>query len=1576
MAIKPTVTADVGLDVEDGDLRQTLQYVEGRIKTITKMVTEAGAAAQRSSDVVATKFRNEMKALQGMLGTMRTLNQMIETSQRSSVRNLLSDQQFAKQTERATQYAKTLKNATTATEAFQARLNTIEKQNSAIGNRNELMSRKQERATERARRNLEELRKLDAELARLDVRARRTDGNFTPERQGVASARASLESAALNSRRVNFDKEFEQLHRAVDAYATRLATVRGEQAQALRVQREAMTLEVQSMTTAERLTKARTVSEQRLLDLRRQLAMAQDKDKANLIALIDLEKARKVLIDQQSRAIRAEQPKAQAEAKTPKMFGEAGMTGVLARTAGYAAAGAAIYGVVGVLQQAATASVDFERKLDTLGAIAGSTKGQMEDLRGIILEVSKNSHFSASELAEASTQLAQAGYSASGVAASLKAANDLAIASGSTMAESVDIMTASMGAFQMAEEDGIRVANGLVGALNKSRLAMPQVALGIQYAGVTAHEMNISFEELTASFAAMAQAGVRSGSTMGTGVRQFLTDLQSPTQKLSDTFRRLGIEFEDIDVASIGLEQVLRNLSEAGFSGAEAYASMEKRGAAAYLAMKSQLPIMDEIKVAMSNQTAAADAAATAGDNFGVAWDKLKNRVFAKWDEALQPVLRGLTELINATEDVDVEAESWIEKLLVLNPTLGGLATVLALFGGKTSESAEAMDRAADASAKASETFNATKTRLDNLDAALVSVIQRSGSLKDGSTALQTETLALMNRFQEVAAAVDATSNSYAGLTAAMRTARGEMARQLAGEAMVAGDAARNEAYSQANNIPAPYKGFEIGRAAGLTAAQQQELHAWLSKPINERTAMETARVSRLGQTAGVDDKTMQANRRIIADAVKAQNAYYENIRKAVGHYNAAEDAIRQANPYIQQLNLELQELAMPGTGNAKKQSFIDRLTRQVGTLGTDRNSQGQARVLNEMIRRAQNMLNNQGSLKDPKPERGGGRDSGGEGTAITRQGLIDAMRELIPGLGVGSGGRTEAEQRSIYRKIGKPPPMGSYHIEKNGIGQDFTLPAGARVTKDELILADGTIIKRSWLQQAMANKGYNLDELLFDHPGTGPHVHAGVRKGKKLNDAAAGKSQARIEMSNEQYGLENAARELTARLKAVQAATTDEIYDANVASATQALDDWEKQLRDFTNAEIITKGITGNDRASRIARMEEEIAQKREEFQGKIADGLVKNLTAMFERIEEAFANAMAPLESHLSAAEGMLEGLDMYGVSNRVPSYVRTLAEKRVNEAKMAYSAGKMSLTGDELESMRAAQAQQSAKLNSLPLGTTERANAQTQLDSMTAKILELEKAYARLKAQADAPNMIVGGLSANIRQALEAYRELHNQSRTFAQQVSEEVGPAIDMLKQSFTTFFSDATSGSMSLLSAFGNMAKGIMQYIQQIVAKLVASQLMDLFLGMTGLGGPSAARSARAASSTASDALAELGRSALRPGNFNGGPIRDGVAGRDSTMRNLAKGEYVLRSAAVKSLDPQFLKDLNNHGSRALDKMGSVNIAQPARQEMSVYVIPPEQAPSLSPNDVIVTMNHELMKDGATKRLIKHIAQGG
>lgn len=240
---------------------------------------------------------------------------------------------------------------------------------------------------------------------------------------------------------------------------------------------------------------------------------------------------------------------------------------------------------VGAMKQAVAGSIELEAAFRNVQAVTGTTNAEMGKLEHTIETVAAASKFSSKEVADAALILGQAGLSAKQVGEALQPVVMLASAAGTNIANAVDLVTSIIGVFDKNTSDIADIANKVTQAANASKVSVEKLGLGFQYAGNAAAASGINFEETTAAMAAMSNAGIKNGSTMGTGLRQFITETQKPTKEFLASLQRVGLSISDIDFKSHGLIGVTQRLRDAGFTATDAIKSFDVRGAAAFNAL-------------------------------------------------------------------------------------------------------------------------------------------------------------------------------------------------------------------------------------------------------------------------------------------------------------------------------------------------------------------------------------------------------------------------------------------------------------------------------------------------------------------------------------------------------------------------------------------------------------------------------------------------------------------------------------------------------------------------------------------------------------------------------------------------------------------------------------------------------------------------------------------------------------------------------------------------------------------------------------------------------------------------------
>jgi TP901 family phage tail tape measure protein len=340
--------------------------------------------------------------------------------------------------------------------------------------------------------------------------------------------------------------------------------------------------------------------------------------------------------------------------------------------------------------------VQYEKAMAQFQAIAAASNIETAMVSQTIEELGQNTKFTNLQIAETATLLAQAGLSATDTAGALKAIAELATAAGVELRQAGDVVTSVATVWGYDINSMAQIADILTSALNLTKLNMDQMQLGIQYAANTAADAGIGFKEMTAALGAMAQAGIRSGSTLGTGLRSLIVELETPTLKMADTLERFGLTLEDIDVRTLGLTQVLANLKTSGFGAAEAFSAFEIRSAAAFTALSANLDVMEDLQSNLGESGAAADANAVQMETLSAKWTKLTNAMMTLGSGALSPLVTLLKLLLDSLTKLFVALNEGGIVVKVLTSALVGLfatmvvGKVVAMVAGLTAMGAAA----------------------------------------------------------------------------------------------------------------------------------------------------------------------------------------------------------------------------------------------------------------------------------------------------------------------------------------------------------------------------------------------------------------------------------------------------------------------------------------------------------------------------------------------------------------------------------------------------------------------------------------------------------------------------------------------------------------------------------------------------------------------------------------------------------------------------------------------------------------------------------------------------------------------
>lgn len=338
-------------------------------------------------------------------------------------------------------------------------------------------------------------------------------------------------------------------------------------------------------------------------------------------------------------------------------WGKYGKAAGMAAAAGLAVIGTAAIGIgVATVKAAAT----FEYEMSRIKANANGTAAEMKALQDTVIQLGKDTVFSAGETAQAANELVKAGLTIGQTMEALPGMLALASAGELDVAKAAELAANSLTMFNLKAGDTGQVADTLALAANRSTTEVDLLGLSLQMSGTVAAQAGLTIQETAAALALMANNGLK-GSDAGTSLKQMFMQLMGPSQKARDLMQQYGISAYDATGKMLGMDQIIQNVSgglegltdeERDFALATIFGSDAVR--AANILLKEGAGRFREMTAEVSQAGAAQEIAATKMDNLMGSWEQLKGsletlaiQLGTKALPAIREFVDGLTETVN-----------------------------------------------------------------------------------------------------------------------------------------------------------------------------------------------------------------------------------------------------------------------------------------------------------------------------------------------------------------------------------------------------------------------------------------------------------------------------------------------------------------------------------------------------------------------------------------------------------------------------------------------------------------------------------------------------------------------------------------------------------------------------------------------------------------------------------------------------------------------------------------------------------------------------------------------------------------
>lgn len=236
-------------------------------------------------------------------------------------------------------------------------------------------------------------------------------------------------------------------------------------------------------------------------------------------------------------------------------------------------------------------------------------------------------------------------------------------ATNSSLADSVDLLSAALRSYGLGVEDTAKVSAIFFTAIDKGRVTADQLSNSIGRILEPASEIGIELEELSGAVAAVSEKGLGTAETL-TQFRGIVTALTKPTAAMREELRGLGFDSSRAAIETLGLDGVLDSLARSTGGSAEEFARLfpNVRGLGGALGVTGENLefFRDNIREARQNgvdfaQSKFMQATATDAEQLTASLNKVSNAFTLELGNAL---VEAGNDLIQAMGGVDVAIEN------------------------------------------------------------------------------------------------------------------------------------------------------------------------------------------------------------------------------------------------------------------------------------------------------------------------------------------------------------------------------------------------------------------------------------------------------------------------------------------------------------------------------------------------------------------------------------------------------------------------------------------------------------------------------------------------------------------------------------------------------------------------------------------------------------------------------------------------------------------------------------------------------------------------------------------------------
>lgn len=415
------------------------------------------------------------------------------------------------------------------------------------------------------------------------------------------------------------------------------------------------------------------------------------KDIADITAKMDQFKATAVQVDKVTEEYRKETERLKTELEKLKQA-QAGVNTETAKTTnttkqakqnfsmlsqsllGVAAGAALVHRGVTIftdqLKLAVQATIEFEHTMNQVRAVTGASAEELTVLSENANRLGASTEKTALQIANLQKELGKLGFSTTQILASTDAIVDLSTATGEDLVKSGEVAAATLKSFGMEATEMNRIVDVMVGSFNKSALDLEKFRESMKLVAPIAAATGVELEVMTASISKLADTGI-SGSLAGTALRNLLSSMADPSEKLTQFLGQLNSELADGVQSSDDFSLALKELKKANIDLETAVSMVDVRARSAFFTLVAQADAIEALTYEYNQLNGEAKITAEAMrtdlktniDIANSAFDAMRRNIVEQFNPEMIAATQFVTNLAEATRVLTNDIRSFTNQV-------------------------------------------------------------------------------------------------------------------------------------------------------------------------------------------------------------------------------------------------------------------------------------------------------------------------------------------------------------------------------------------------------------------------------------------------------------------------------------------------------------------------------------------------------------------------------------------------------------------------------------------------------------------------------------------------------------------------------------------------------------------------------------------------------------------------------------------------------------------------------------------------------------------------------------------------